>query len=275
MGPHSLPPHFVLEPPNAVDEDAIQPEDSAAIRSLDIAIQILEQEAGIRRLQPTQQQLLARCLRERVHDNLVQRTNVDAAREDRALELLNSLVATYPENADYKFDVVETLGEFSVFANTLDLSVCEAAGRRLRDAIALGGSLVVQRPDVASYALVVTHAHFKLGMVLARQANGLSGATADQKRLAAVGSITKALDGISGLIARFPEATGFAVWKAFFLAKKGELLGQQSRYAESEAELVESLELLDALREDINAPIVDQLTIWAQTMLEDNTGQIR
>jgi serine/threonine protein kinase len=273
MGPRSLPPSFVIGGAHAVDKFAIAPDDSPANQSLDLAIHILENEAIEAELPPVQQQLLARCLRERVHDNLVHRAPQDTRLEDEAMEILERLVEESPDNLDYRFDLVESLGEFSVFANALDISICATAERRLRRAISLGSTLVVRRPDVAAYKVVLAHAHFKLATILDCEANVTTGRECENRRKESTEHLSSAIDLMSELIVRFPNASGFIVWRGFFQAKQGQqhaLLEQPELAIE---DWQQSRASLDAARELTDDPIVDELGQWVSSLQNRSSSQ--
>ena len=116
-----------------------------------------------------------------MHDNLVQRTAAETTLENESLAILRELASEHPEHLDYQFDLMESLAEFSVFGNTLDASVCEQAEQRLRQSVEIGATLVARRPDVTTYMLVSSHAHFKLATVLVCQAEGLDDDSAQAK----------------------------------------------------------------------------------------------
>ena len=267
MGPHSMPPLVALAGDQAVDELAVPASDSQEVVSLEKAIQILNRLANQRELQPAHRQLLARCLRERVHDNLALRTNRDTALEARSLDILSELGQQHPENTDYQFDLVETLAEFSVFGNALDRSICAQARARLQRALEVGEALVAKRPDVASYALVVTHAHFKLAATLVHQARDLRGADRSEIMTAATEHFSTAIERLAELVVRFPEAEGFVVWQAYFHSRLADAYLELFRPREAQMQVASAIELLEAVADRSHEPIVGELTDHAYAQL--------
>ena len=226
MGPSSLPPLSAInELANVANGERRQTKIAgnlpAAFTSpdkdlLEKAISLLRDLNSARDASPASRQLLARCLIERVGDDLGHRDRDDSESEARGLEILESLVNAFPGDSDYEFDLVESLAEFSVFGHAMNPSMTAEAESRLRRAVTHGESLVSRRPDVARFALVVAHAHFKLAAVLEYQAD-LKGQDVETRELdAAKDELNRAIDMLVELRSRFPGSKGFAVWHAYF-----------------------------------------------------------
>ena len=82
----------------------------------------------------------------------------------------------------------------------------------------------------------------------------------------AIEHVSTAAQLISELIERFPEANGFVAWKAFFLAKKGELLKMQAEFSAANVELAESLTLLESIHERSGESATSQLKNWVESI---------
>ena len=268
MGPESMPPESAFAPDDASDSLAVSDPESDQVQALEEAVRLLERSANQPNASARLRQLLARCLREYVPDSLTQRSDRDRRIEARAVQLFETLMQQHPNDADYQHDLVETLAEFTVFGNSLNERVFDDAQARLQRAVALGDALVNKRPDVAAHLLVVAHAHFKLARVLTRQSRASRGPENRELLTAASDHLTSAIDLLSELTYRFPQANGFAVWMAYFYTEAADIALQLFQPEEAQDLSSYAIEIIESLPEEIRGlPTVLELTNLAYDRL--------
>ena len=268
MGPTSLPPASAIldlddgfgsepdedgavpldsAPATGVDHDSKQIRESERITSLDRAILLLRDMTENSNANAKYRRLLARCLIERVGDNLASRDEGDTEIEFQGIAIQKSLAKAFPNNTDYQLDLVESLAEFSVFSTALDVEIADAAEKRLRRALKRGQLLVAKRPDMALYSLIVAHAHFKLAAVYEFQAQFLNPSDRHQKLDAAEDEIVQAIDLMYDIHMKFPDAVGFAAWLAYFESRCGWIQNQLRRFDDAHRTFAIAIERLESM----------------------------
>jgi hypothetical protein len=264
MGPNSMPPDLSL------NEEPTGPRPgNVSRRRLDTAIVLLQ---AITRAYPDRtayRQLLARCLRELASDRLSQRSAADETADAQGMSILEELVQEFPENLDYQFDLVESLGEMSVFGDALGDDDLERARERIHRSVELGEALVTKRPDVALFASAAIHGTFKLSVIHQRLAEIAPGPERTQKLSAAEQLCRIAIERQAELIRRFPEALGFAAWQAEFQIRLANICLAQRRPADAQDAIVAAVRTLEHLQTRTDQPVILSMIDRAYVTLEE------
>ena len=262
VGPDSFPPAAAI----VAAVDIAEPDGPSRSRLQQASTDLLDLTEAHPQI-PAFRQLLARCLREQARDHLSGRDAADHEAERLAIETLDQLVNDYPQHLVYQFDLMETLAEFSVFNDSLDV-VEDPIRQRLQRAIEIGESLVTLRPDVTLYATALVHAHYKLAMLELRTAerSGEEGLT--QRWGAAARHFREAVSRQSELIRRFPAASGYAAWQALFRQQLAEVSLKIGDLEEAQYQVTAAIFLIEDLMQVSGHRLLDALADRAYATLD-------
>ena len=248
MGPEILPPNEsspLWEGP-AVATEALEGHQR---NYLSLAIELVNQEdlaESDRPLAAKFKHLLALCYREMVADRSV---DEDWRMKEQAIELLQDLVAAYPEQNQFRFDLLETLSDVSVFRDKLDLEELELLESRLEMAQQEADYLVQQRPDVMEYRLALIHSNFKLAELLKMKSEQVPAGERAECRERAERAMQRAIFEQKNLVQVFPSALGYQVWNIRFLVSMAELKISQGRGEQAERLVKRAANAVDRLPE--------------------------
>ncbi len=177
---------------------------------------------------PAFRQLLAACYRELAHDHLLQRTSADLAAERNAIDLLEGLTLQSPRNADYRYDLMETLAQIDVFSAPVGTPQFDEALKNLTAAQEHAEQLMQDRPDVAEYTSAVIHVYFKLGTLQQSQGALERGRTRDRLGNEALRSFRRAASLERSLMVRHPDQLAYRAWLVRFLLAEAAILHRQN-----------------------------------------------
>ena len=191
----------------------------------------------------------------------------DHEAERLAIESLDQLVTDFPDRLEYQFDLMETLAEFSVFNDSLDV-VEDPIRQRLQRAIEIGESLVTLRPDVTLYTSALVHAHYKLAVLERRTAERAGDERRPQRWAAAARHFREAVSRQSELIRRFPAATGYAAWQALFRQQLADVSLKMGDLEEAQYQVTAAIFLIEDLMQVSGNRLLDALADRAYATLD-------
>ena len=263
MGPDSMPPD---ESSPLWDGPSLSPGsvDGHRRNYLNLAIDLINQGYTKEqdRVRPAKlKHLLALCCREMAAHRT---TDEEWAVRQQAIDLLTELVEDYPEQNQFRFDLLETLADVKWYQSGLTREQLESLQSHLERALQEADYLVVQRPDVMEYRIALIHANFKLAQILNAKLQHVSERERSQLLERAESSMQRAMFEQKNLVQVFPSALGYQVWNIRFLTSMAELkvcLGKMdqaerllNRAANAIAQLPEAasqLWIVEALRLEI------------------------
>ncbi len=175
---------------------------------------------------PEYQHLLALCYLEgaAVEDG-PRRQARDA--DERAIEILQSLVEAFPAIPDYAYDLSEAYVRVHLPDPPIPRPVEDRIEERFQKALALLERLVIKHPDVPDYAASEARVHHKLGS-FRRQMDRWD--DAEQ-------SFRKAIAVQAPLVKQFPEAPYYGVWLATFRLALADALMRRDQPGAARSEL--------------------------------------
>lgn len=197
-------------PPGMGDRPTISRNARQHLRS---AIDLLQSLSGATASEPRCRHLLAACLRGLCSDRYSMRNQDEVESEQRALEILESLVEEFPQVPEYRQSLVQVLagidtqGENSIHDDDL-----LAVDLRLSQALGVAEKLSAQHPYVPDYSATLIHTHNKLANVLERRAQLQPEANRAPFLNDALKSYQQAARIQQELAQRFPESTSYQSW---------------------------------------------------------------
>ncbi len=147
---------------------------------------------------------------------------------DRAVAILEKLVAEFPLRPQYQFDLSEAYAMQDRGPDAAD---------RLEKAAEIMRKLVDQWPHVPSYRFLLAHVHFRLSHAHLR----------DAKPEAALTELRRAIDLQNALTERFPAVPTYAMAAASYESAMGRLYEEQSRHEQARALLESAAGRMDLL----------------------------
>ncbi|MCH2180877.1 MAG: serine/threonine-protein kinase [Mariniblastus sp.] len=233
MGPEILPPD---ESSPLWDGPAVPTTDADNHRRnyLNLAIELVNQEDFSDANLPLVakfKHLLALCYREMAADRSVDQ---DWQMKELAIELLRDLVEAYPEQNQFRFDLLETLADVKLFRTNLSPEQIHSLESHLEMALREADYLVMQRPDVMEYRIALVHSNFKLAEILKLKSKQVADLERAECLERAERSMQRAIFQQRNLIQVFPSALGYQVWNIRFLVSMAELKISQDKMEQAE-----------------------------------------
>ena len=236
-----------------------RPLKSKETQALRRAITLL-QESSADRKQPDFQFLLACCRRElkshierRYDKKRSSKGNApeDVSTDDNVAKILSNLVEQYPENANYRYELVETLRR----GGPLGQSNLETQTRQLEDidlAVEHIEALVWQHPNNPRFIESRMHVHHRRGHILNYMARDpeLSLEKKKDLLLRAMVSLRKSSTDVRHLVAGWPRSDSWQLWSVIIEASAGDVLIQLERNKSSVSRLIRSVQALEKICSD-------------------------
>ena len=238
----------------------------------------LLQESSTDRKQPDFQFLLACCHRElkshtarRYYKKRSSKGNApeDVSTEEKVAVILSDLVEQYPENANYRYELVETLRRGS----PLGRSNLETQTRQLEDidlAVEHIEALVWQHPNNPRFIESRMHVHHRRGHILNHMARDPKLSIKEKNGLLfrAMVSLRKSSTDVRHLVAGWPRSDSWQLWSVIIEASAGDVLLQLERKS-AVSRLIRSIEALEKICSNKNVskrfhnevPIIGQVLI--------------
>lgn len=248
--PRDAPPDHHRPPPPPRQRESAHRPNPVAQQHLQDAIALLTKLTEEHATVPGYRLLLAACYREQASDQLADRSDQDVAAERRALSLLRELVAQYPDVPTYRYELVQTYAEISVFGDAMNRPIYQEAAERLRTGLEQAEELVAQHPNVADFSIATSHCCFKLGVVYERMS--MEADDRDSRaRFAEFSeqSYRKAVTRYTALVKQVPQATAHAAWLALFHQRLGVVLRHENRLDDSQLQLSRAVRGLNGILE--------------------------
>ena len=146
---------------------------------------------------------------------------------ERAIEILEGLVATCPGIPDYAYDLSEAYARIHIPRPPIPRETEEIIEQRLGKSLDLLGKLVLKHPDVPDFLAAEARLHHKLGS-FDRQMERW--AEAEQ-------SFRKAIACQSSLVKQFPDAPFYSLWMATFRMALADVLIRRNQPGQARTEL--------------------------------------
>lgn len=183
---------------------------------------------------------LARSLRQQDHDARFRpREGVDGSTRE-SIELLRELKKMHPDNQTVLFELSEALADnqlISVGDPDFDESVAQ-----LSEAADTFTHLCEVHPNVPKYINAMAHTHFKLAMLMEREAQDAPQHVIRELKSQAKEALRRSVDGYAVQVQMHPDAVGYRAWYALFLYHDGKNALSSGLYEQSVASLNKSVE---------------------------------
>jgi len=146
---------------------------------------------------------------------------------DRAIEILDRLVKTFPEVPDYAYDLSEAYARIHIPQPPIPLSLQQTIEGRFGKSLALVEKLASDHPDIPDFLAAQARMYHRIGSF--------------QKQMErwddAAQSFRKAVVIQAPLVERFPNSPSYGLWMATFRIALGDALTRRNKTAEARAEL--------------------------------------
>ena len=182
---------------------------------------------------PEYQHLLALCYLEGAR---VDESSRSAARggAERAIEILEDLVRTFPGIPDYAYDLSEAYARTHIPRPPIPPEMQNLIEERLGKSLALLENLVLKHPEVPDFRAAEARLHHKLGSFY-RQVEDW--ADAEQ-------SFRKAIAIQTPLTSQFPDVLSYGYWLATFRIAQADALTRRGQPAAARLELEQTISVL-------------------------------
>ena len=142
---------------------------------LEAAIALLEPLNAGNDVKPRCRHLLASCLRGLVSDRFSHKSIAEAEADNRALSMLKSLVADYPDVPEFRLSLADSLAAINTQGrDAIHPEDLRDAEQRLREALEVAELLVADHPYVPEYAVALIHVRNRLAHILERRSERLA-----------------------------------------------------------------------------------------------------
>ena len=182
---------------------------------------------------PEYQHLLALCYLEGAAVAETRRSDAKGGAE-HAIEILERLVAAFPEIPDYGYDLSEAYARIHIPRPPIPPDLERQIEERFGKSLALLEALVLQHPDVPDFRAAEARLHDKLGAFHRHMERW---AEAEQ-------SFRQAIAIQKSLVKQFPDAANYGVWMATFRIALADALLQRNQPREARTELEETISTL-------------------------------
>jgi serine/threonine protein kinase len=231
-----------FNPPPPERAPAPKPADAAPDEQrdlLDKGVALLEELTQQRPTDPRYQHLIALCYLEGAP---LRDTGTSGPRGgvERAIEILEGLVKTYPDMPDYAYDLSEAYARMHVPRPPIPPDDQQWVEDHFRKAAAILDTLVAQHPNIPEYLTSQAHTYHKLGSFF-RQTNRFP--EAEQ-------SLRKAIAIQSSLMEQFPNAPYQRVWLGTFQIALGDVLIRSQQPQEARSIIEQAIGMLTRLLTD-------------------------
>ena len=209
------------------------------------AIDLLEPLVNIAHPEPESRYLLALCLQEQVSDHFPQSPE-DNSKQERVLNILESLVEEHPHVADYRQAVVKSYERIDI-SDAMPQDMDESLTERLQKAIQHASRLVSDYPTIPEYKISLIHAHNKLAHALDTVSDGNAPPHEIRHRHdAAELSLRTALRLQEELTLQFPESPEHKKWLTKFKIGLARILIRKGSDTEAIGLLESAIQSLEA-----------------------------
>ena len=147
--------------------------------------------------------------------------------DERAIEILEGLVKSYPGIPDYAYDLSEAYTRMHIPEPPIPPEVENTVEQRFGKALALLERLVVEHPDVPDFLSSEARLHHKLGSFY-RQMEHWADAEQSFRKAVAIQAL---------LVSQFPDAPYYGLWTANFRVALADALIRLNRPGEARTEL--------------------------------------
>tara|TARA_R110002095_G_scaffold127578_2_gene110639 strand:+ start:3678 stop:6593 length:2916 start_codon:yes stop_codon:yes gene_type:complete len=218
------------------------------------AIDILEPLVNTAHPQPEYRYLLALCLQEQVSDHFPQSPE-DNSKQERILNILESLVEEHPHVADYRQAVVKSYERIDI-QTAMPQDLNESLIERLQKAIQHASRLVSDYPTIPEYKISLIHAHNKLAHALDYVSDGDAPPHEVRHRHdTAELSLRTALRLQNELALQFPQSPEHKKWLTKFKIALARILMRKGSDTEAIGLLESAIQSLEAdLKSDSQPP---------------------
>ena len=206
---------------------------------------------------PEYQHLLALCYLEGATDADGRSQGRGGA--DRAIEILEALVAAFPNISDYSFDLSEACIRMHIPRPPIPPSTQEMIEARFARSLDLLEKLVLRNPDIPDYVSAAARTHHKLGS-FQRQMDRWGEAEQCFRRAVALQT---------PLVKQFPDAPRPALWLATFRIALADVLIRKNQVEEARSELEATISsLLTQLKAKPGSASIQDILAFGYTKLE-------
>ena len=179
--------------------------------------------------------------------------------DERAIELLEALVKSYPAMADYAYDLSEAYTKMHIPRPPIPPEMKRTIEERMGKALALLEELVAKHPDVPDFLAFEGRVHHKLGSYFQQ-----TDRWPDAER-----SFRKAVTCQSRLVEQFPDAPYYHLWMATYRLALADVLLRQNQPATARTELERTIAALVAqLKQKPNMNSLHDLLASSYSQLE-------
>jgi eukaryotic-like serine/threonine-protein kinase len=234
-GPDFDPPPLEEDPPGGPTDVTREEQRSSLTKAVALLGELAQQQPA----NPQYQHLLALCYLEGAPLGESRGPGPRGGAE-RAIEILESLVRTFPDVPDYAYDLSEAHAQMHVPRPPIPPEDQEFVERHFRRAADILDSLVARHPNIPEYLTAQAHIHHKLGAFF-RQTDRFP--EAEQ-------SLQKAVAIQSSLAGQFPNAPYYKVWLGTFQIALGDVLIRSRKLPEALPILEEATGMLTRLLTD-------------------------
>ena len=192
--------------------------------SLTKAVVLLKALAATSPTNPECQHLLALCYLEGAAAEDDSRSE---GGDERAIEILDGLVAAFPGVADYAYDLSEAYTRIHIPDPPIPPEAQNTIEKRFGKSLALLEKLVIKYPDIPDFLAAEARVHDKQGAFHRGMDHW---AEAEQ-------SFRKAVDLQASLVKQFPDAPSYGLWMATFRIALADALLRRNQPREARTEL--------------------------------------
>jgi len=154
--------------------------------------------------------------------------------DERAIEILEGLVAAFPGIADYAYDLSEACTRIHIPDPPIPPEAQNAIEERFGRSLALLEKLVIKYPDIPDFLAAEARIHDKLGAFHRAMDHW---AEAEQ-------SFRKAIALQASLVKQFPDAPYYGIWMATFRIALADVLIRRNQPREARTELEDAISKL-------------------------------
>jgi eukaryotic-like serine/threonine-protein kinase len=195
------------------------------------AVTLLRELTAAPPVKPECEHLLALCYLEGTR---VEGDRRPESRDVRAIEILEGLVAAFPDNADYAFDLSEAYARIRIPEPPISPEVQNAIEERFRKSLFQLERLVIRYPDIPDFPAAEARVHEKLGSVYRQM----------EQWPEAEQSFHRAIDIQRSLVKQFPETLYYGFWMASYRIALADALIRRDQPGRARAELEEAIAAL-------------------------------
>ena len=199
--------------------------------SLAKAVALLRALAAQAPTDPEYHHLLALCYLEGA---TIEDARPSEKRDERAIEILEGLVAAFPGIPDYAYDLSEAYARIHIPEPPIPPEIENTIAERFGKSLALLEKLAVKYPDIPDFLAAEARIHEKLGAFHRAMDHW---AEAEE-------SFRKAVVLQASLVRQFPDRLYYGVWMATFRIALADVLLHRNQPGEARAELEDAISTL-------------------------------